>query len=87
MNELQQQYSAARDLLLSNQTEQAIETLDALHVACHTEALMHMKTHLLLSRAHLKNGNPGRAAFELGAIPFAGPASLVHKYLGVSRKL
>ncbi len=84
---LSQKLHDAQNILNAGDTHQAIALLDDLHVECHAEAVMHMRTHVALANAHFRDGNYRRAAFELLALPFAGPASLAHKYLGVSRKL
>lgn len=64
----------------------AIQILDQLHVDSHAEAGLHIRTHLVLALAHRQAGNYRRAAFELLATPFAGPASLLHKHFGIARK-
>ncbi len=83
---LSKKLKTAQNTLAAGQVQQAIDQLNALHVECHTEALIHMRTHTTLANAHRQNGNYRRAGFELLAIPFAGPASLAHKHFGVARK-
>lgn len=87
MTTLTEKLHAAHQQLHDGHIREAIDALNALHVESHTEAGVHIRTHIALARAHRSLGNYRRAAFELVAIPFAGPASLVHKYLGLSRKL
>lgn len=87
MNPMQEKLNTGRALLRSGDREAAIALLNELHVECHAEALTHMRTHVALARAHAQAGHYRRATFELASIPFAGPASLVHKYMGLSRKL
>ena len=76
----------AREALRAGQPSTAIRLLDELHAEAHTDALLHIRTHWLLATAHRQARHYRRAAFELAAMPFAGPASLLHKHLGVARK-
>ncbi|MGB1581313.1 MAG: DUF3703 domain-containing protein [Nevskiales bacterium] len=82
----QDRLKQARDKLRAGQVQAAIDLLDDLHVQAHETALLHMRTHWALASAHRQAGHYRRAAFELAAIPFAGPASLLHRYFGVARK-
>lgn len=79
-------YQQAREAMRAGQPNAAIELLDELHADAHAEMLLHLKTHWALANAHRQAGHYRRAAFELAAMPFAGPASLAHKYFGISRK-
>lgn len=87
MTTLTDKLHAAHAQLRNGENDAAIEALNSLHVESHAAAVVHIRTHVALARAHRRLGNYRRAAFELAAIPFAGPASLAHKYLGISRKL
>ncbi len=83
---LDAQLQQAKQAIANGHSQTAIDMLNQLHIDSHAEAIIHIKTHWALARAHGQAGNYRRAAFELVAIPFAGPASLVHKHFGIARK-
>lgn len=83
---MQDKLEQARHEMKAGKPKTAVEILDELHVECHKEAVLHIKTHWALAKAHRQAGNYRRAAFELIAMPFAGPASLMHKHFGIARR-
>lgn len=85
-DEKRERLAQAQWEMKAGKPDAAIALLDTLHVECHAEPTLHIKTHWALLRAHRQAGHYRRAAFELVAMPFAGPASLLHKHLGIARK-
>ena len=83
---MDEKLAQASQALTAGRADEAIELLNELHEQCHTEAWLHIRTHWVLARAHRQAGHYRRAAFEVIAMPFAGPASLLHKHLGIARK-
>ena len=80
-------YLLQRRARLAGDCEQAIRLLDVIHRECHDRPLMHVRVHWAWALAYGCLGRYGRSAWELFAMVFAAPVSLVQRYLGLSRKL
>lgn len=72
---------------LAGDCGQAIRLLDDIHRAYHDHPLIHVRVHWAWALAYGCLGRYGRSAWELFAMLFAAPVSLVQRYLRLSRKL
>ena len=68
-------------------TEKCLEILDQMHTSFHDRALIHVRVHFQSGLTCLSARRWSGALFHFFVIIFAVPASLIQRYLGISRKL
>jgi hypothetical protein len=81
--QLYQQQKLART---TGHCDEAIQILDDIHRRWHDHPLIHVKVHWSWALAYGCLGRYGRSAWELFAMLFAAPTSLVQRWFGVARR-
>lgn len=77
-------FSEIDALLRAGELAPAKERVEAIHLAYHDHALVHMRVHAYFMRIAWRQHRCLRVLIELLAIPFVAPTSLVQRYLGLA---
>ncbi|HNI36876.1 MAG TPA: hypothetical protein PKZ68_01140 [Pseudomonadales bacterium] len=79
-------FDEVRILVAGGKSQEALALLSDMHRAWHDRPREHVLIHAWQVRIAWKTRHYRRAAWEVFALIFAAPTSLVQKYLGLVRK-